>query len=156
MGHDSHHEKVNAHAVPEADSELPLRARSLELIKHNPNLFHVDIFDACKLWTIVGGWNTLACEFVGGAFGYWYYAQRTRLNPATFYTGIALSFSRMFLGAAIGGAVGFLKFGDRQRVHNAWVAERLRRRYPDTLNLDVHDLYRFKGVKANHHFYKWV
>jgi len=29
-----------------------------------------------------------------------------------------------------------MKFGDRQRLHNAWVAERLRRRYPESLKLN--------------------
>jgi hypothetical protein len=67
-----------------------------------------------------------------------------------------LSFSRIFLGAAIGGWVGYLRFGDRQRLHNAWVAERLRRRYPESINIDEKDLYRFKGIKAPHHFYRWT
>jgi len=67
-----------------------------------------------------------------------------------------LTFSRIFLGAVIGGAVGYLRFGDRQKLHNAWVAERLRRRYPDSLNIDTHDIWRFKGVKPSHHFYKWT
>jgi hypothetical protein len=49
-----------------------------------------------------------------------------------------------------------MKFGDRQRLHNAWVAERLRRRYPDSLLIEEHDLYRFKGIKAGHHYYRWT
>jgi hypothetical protein len=61
-----------------------------------------------------------------------------------------LSFSRLFLGGVVGGFVGFLRFGDRQRLHNAWVAERLRRRYPESMTLDKHDLWRFKGIKASH------
>ena len=158
MGHDNHgHEShTNPHAVQEADHELPARIRSIELIKHNPNIFHVDLFDFGKGVEIAGGNGFLLSTFAGAAFGYWYYAQRTRLNPATFYTGIALSFSRIFLGALVGGAVGYLKFGDRQRLHNAWVAERLRRRYPDSLTIDTKDIWRFKGVKATQHFYRWT
>jgi hypothetical protein len=48
MGHDNHGahaEHTNPHAVQETDKELPLRIRSIELIKHNPNLFHVGLFD---------------------------------------------------------------------------------------------------------------
>jgi hypothetical protein len=78
------------------------------------------------------------------------------LNPATFYTSILLTWSRVLLGGAIGGWVGYMKFGDRQRLHNAWVAERLRRRYPDSINIATSDLWRFKGVKAGQHFYKWT
>lgn len=155
MGND-HHEKINSHAIVEADNELSLRIRGIELVKHNPNIFHVDLFDFGKGYEILGGSGWLGSTLTGAAFGYWYYAQRTRLNPATFYTGIALSFSRIILGAAIGGWAGYLKFGDRQRLHNAWVAERLRRRYPDSINLSTKDLYRFKGIKAEQHFYRWT
>ena len=62
------------------------------------------------------------------------------------------------MGFVLGAAVGFHKFGDRQKLHNAWVAERLRRRYPESMNLVVAsgDLWKFKGVHAPHEFYKWV
>lgn len=159
MGHDNHHgghEKTNPHAVQETDVELTQRIRSIELIKHNPNVFHINPFDFGKSLEIAGGLGFEASVLTGAGFGWWYYAQRTRLNPATFYTGIALAFSRIFLGAVVGGWVGYLKFGDRQRLHNAWVAERLRRRYPDSLNLTAHDLWRFKGVKADQHYYRWT
>ena len=157
MGHDSHshHEHTNPHAVQEADKDLPARIRSIEFIKHNPNLFHVPL-GLSEGYQLLGGASWLGCTAAGAGFGYWYYAQRTRLNPSTFYAGIFLAFSRAFLGAAVGGWAGYLKFGDRQRLHNAWVAERLRRRYPDTLNIETHDLWRFKGVKASQHFYKWT
>ncbi len=49
-----------------------------------------------------------------------------------------------------------MKFGDRQKLHNAWVAERLRRRYPASKSLTAHDLWQFKGIKATHDFYRWV
>ena len=161
MSHDSHshshgHMQTNSHAVQETDTELTHRIRSIELIKHNPNTFHVDLYNLGEGYKILGGAGWSASTLAGAAFGYWYYAQRTRVNPATFYTGIALSFSRVFLGAAVGGSLGYLKFGDRQRLHNAWVAERLRRRYPDALTLDTKDLYRFKGIKATQHFYRWT
>lgn len=159
MGHDhhgSHGAHTNPHATQEADNELSLRIRPIELIKHNPNLFHVGFFDLNNGFQILGGTGWLASTFTGAAFGYWYYAQKCKLNPATFYAGILLSFSRMFLGAAVGGWVGYMKFGDRQRLHNAWVAERLRRRYPDSLNLTTKDLWQFKGVKASQHFYRWT
>lgn len=76
MGQDHHdsHSHTNPHAVQEADSELPQRIRSIELIKHNPNLFHVGLGDVSKLFHIYGGFSTLACEFAGAAFGYWYFA----------------------------------------------------------------------------------
>lgn len=158
MGHDSHdhHGHTNPHAIQEADSELPRRIRSIELIKHNPNIFHVPLSDVSAGYQILGGHAWGASTFTGAAFGYWYYSQKVRLNPATFYTSILLTWSRLLLGAAIGGWAGYMRFGDRQRLHNAWVAERLRRRYPDALNIETQDLWKFKGVRAGHHFYRWT
>lgn len=158
MGHDNHHghEKVNPHATQETDAEIVQRIRPIELIKHNPNVFHVSPFDLTQALQIAGGAGFEASVFAGAGFGWWYYSQKARLNPASFYANIALSFSRIFLGAVIGGWVGYLKFGDRQRLHNAWVAERLRRRYPDTLTLTTKDIWRFKGVKAAQEYYRWT
>jgi len=159
MSHDNHHgghEKTNSHALQETDSEVAQRIRPIELIKHNPNTFYVNPFDLGQSLQIAGGAGFEVCTLAGAGFGWWYYAQRARLNPATFYAGIALSFSRIILGAAIGGWVGYLKFGDRQRLHNAWVAERLRRRYPDSLNITTQDIWRFKGVKAEQEYYRWT
>ena len=62
----------------------------------------------------------------------------------------------MCLGFAVGSFIGYMKFGDRQRLHNAWVAERLKRRYPECVNLDAHDLWKLKGIKPRHEFYRWV
>lgn len=155
MSHDAHHAKTNSHATQEADIDLPARIRSIEFIKHNPNLFHVPL-GVSEGYEVLGGASWLGSTLAGATFGYWYFAQRTRFNPSTFYAGVFLSFARVFLGATIGGWAGYLKFGDRQRLHNAWVAERLRRRYPDTLNIETHDLWKFKGVKAPQHFYKWI
>lgn len=115
---------------------MPLRIREINLIKYNPNMFHVGLFDVPKVYETIGGHSTLACEAIGGLFGYWYYSQKIKHTPATFYAHIILAFSRVALGAAIGGWVGYMRFGDRQKLHNAWVAERLRRRYPESLELN--------------------
>ena len=65
-------------------------------------------------------------------------------------------FGRFVFGSIVGAGLGYMKFGDRQKLHNAWVAERLRRRYPASKSLSVHDLWQYKGVKAPHDFYRWV
>lgn len=156
-GHGSdHHAPSKSNYMQESDEEMLQKIRPIELIKHNPNHFHVNPFDAPKAFEVVGGISWLTCTAVGGLFGYWYYNQKIRFNPSTFYMNIMLSFSRIALGAAIGGWVGYMKFGDRQRLHNAWVAERLRRRYPESMNLDAQNLWTLKGVKAGHQFYRWV
>ena len=159
MGHDSHdhgHEKTNPHAIQEADNQLPLRIRSIDFIKHNPNIFHVGLGDVSTGLEILGGNAFLASAFAGASFGWWYFGTKARINPVSFYANIMLSFSRIFLGGVVGGFFGYLRFGDRQRLHNAWVSERLRRRYPESMTLDKHDLWRFKGVKPTHTYYKWT
>lgn len=156
-GHDDHHHvHTNPHAIQESDEQMPLKIREIDLIKHNPNMFHVSLFDVGQAYSILGGASWLASTATGGLFGYWYYSQKLRHTPATFYTRILLTFSRVALGSLVGGWVGYMKFGDRQRLHNAWVAERLRRRYPEALDLDQTDLWKFKGVRPHHHFYKWT
>lgn len=158
-GHDSHghhHAHTNPNAIPEPDTQMPHKIREIELIKHYPNLFHVSPFDIGKDVEVLGGNKFLASTGLGAAFGYWYFSAKNRHTPATFYTHIFLLTSRLVLGAFVGGYVGYLRFGDRQRLHNAYVAERLRRRYPDCMTLKVTDLYRFKGVKSSEEYYRWT
>ena len=155
-GDHGHHEHTNPHATQETDEQMTRKVRPIELIKHNPNLFHVAAFDPSSIFQILGGTSWAASAVAGGFFGFWYFNQKKRHTPATFYTSIALTFSRIALGTFVGGWFGYTKFGDRQRLQNAWVAERLRRRYPESLELSTRDLWRFKGVPADQHFYKWT
>lgn len=162
MGHGSHDdhghhgEHHNPNAIQEADDQLPLRVRSIELIKHNPNLFHLDPFNPKNAFEILGGVPWAASTAIGATFGYWYYSQKSRSLPPTFYPRILLTFTRIVLGSFVGGYFGYTKFGDRQRLQNAWVAERLRRRYPESLDLSTRDLWRFKGIKAGQQYYRWT
>jgi hypothetical protein len=104
----------------------------------------------------VGGAPAYATSALGASFGYWYYTRKTAMIADTFYIGMLRKFSRVTLGAAAGLWIGYMRFGDRQRLHNAWIAERLRRRYPESIDLHAHDLWKLKGVQAPHAFYKWV
>ena len=146
----------NPDNIKEPDSEISHRIRPIELIKHNPNLFHLQQFSPSAWWTVLGGAGWAASAATGALFGTWYYNQKLLRQPDTFYVRILLRFSRLFLGFAVGSFVGYLRFGDRQQLHNAWVAERLRRRYPESKNLDTRDLWRFKGVKAQQEYYRWT
>ena len=61
----------------------------------------------------MGGVHGAITTALGGVFSYWYYAQKLKINPATYYTRVFLTFSRVGLGLLAGGACGYLKFGDR-------------------------------------------
>ncbi len=154
-GHDNH-SHVNEHAVKETDVELRHKIRPIDLIKHNPNLFHVWVWSPTTMYELFGGAYFVGTTALGGGIGWWYFNQKLKYNPETYYTKMFKRYARVGLGLTLGAVVGYLKFGDRQRLHNAWVAERLRRRYPESLNLDTTDLYRFKGIKSNLEYYKWT
>jgi len=52
---------------------MPLKIREIDLIKHNPNMFHVSPFNPSGAYQILGGNSWLISTTVGGLFGYWYF-----------------------------------------------------------------------------------
>ena len=50
------------------------KIQRIELIKFNPNHFHMDPFNPSNMYTILGGAPTLAFGTIGAAFSYSYYA----------------------------------------------------------------------------------
>ena len=60
--------------------------------------------------------------------------------------GVFRTGGRLAFGGVLGLALGYKFFGDRQRLHNAYIAERIRRRYPESMTLSTHDLWKYKGV----------
>ena len=145
----------NPNNIQETDEELSYRIRSIELIKHNPQVFYLDFFNWQNHFDIAGGNKTLLFGLIGGQLSLMYFMAGRRSQPYNFYVNLHQGVGRFILGFGLGSAFGFNKFGDRQRLHNAWVAERLRRRYPDSKGLHAHDLWQYKGVHASHDFYRW-
>ena len=94
---------------------------------------------------------------VGACISSAYYSGFAATQATNFYSHSMRTMMRFKFGLLVGGAVGYMRFGDRQRMHNAYVAERLRRRYPECMNLshDADDLWKLKGVIAPHDFYRW-
>ena len=154
-GHGHAHAHGNEHNLQETDEQMLYKIQRIETIKHNPNHWHLEFFSPANMYAILGGHCSAVYAGLGAAFSYGYYLNRAANMPYNFYTHNARSTSRLFLGASLGLAAGYLQFGDRQRLHNAWVAERLRRRYPESMALNQADLWRFKGVKAPQEFYGW-
>lgn len=132
---------------------MQTKIQRIDTIKYNPNMFHREL-NMTNFYNIAGGAPACACGLIGGMLTYGYYA----VQPRTYnmYTHIIRSQHRFLLGVLAGCAFGYVKFGDRQQLHNAFVAERLRSRYPESMSLDMHDLWRFKGVQAPHAFYRWA
>merc|ERR1712010_213666 len=118
------HIHYNESNMKESDEEMQGKIQRVDLVKFNPNHFHMDFWSAQNMYTI-------------------------------FYTNNLRVTGRLAIGLTLGLALGYSRFGDRQRLHNAYVAERLRRRYPESMNLHHTDLWRLKGVAAPHEFYQW-
>ena len=125
----------NPNNTKEEDADMPLKIRPIELIKHNPNLFHLECFNMQNQYEIIGGAKTVSLMALGGFMSLTYFMAGRATMTYNHYHNLHIGFFRLLFGAGIGGGVGYLRFGDRQRLHNAWVAERLRRRYPEAMTL---------------------
>lgn len=63
----------NPNNLKEVDSELSGKIRPIELVKHNPQVFYLSIFDLNNAWEIAGGLKTCAFALVGGMVAYTYF-----------------------------------------------------------------------------------
>ena len=142
--------------IQEDDATLSHRIREIELIKHNPQLFYVNPFDLNNIYEIAGGAKTCAFAVVAGGLSLSYFLGSRRSQAYNFYINMHQGFYRTVTGGLVGAAFGYNKFGDRQRLHNAYVAERLRRRYPESKMLNVTDLWQYKNVHASQDYYRWL
>ncbi|CAI2375946.1 unnamed protein product [Moneuplotes crassus] len=140
----------------ETDQDLPFKIRPIQLVMHNPNFFWVHPLDTSKSIQVLGGAGFLFSAFAGAGISLTYYKfnQATSV-PATFYQNVFKTWGRLLFGLAIGGYVGYLRFGDRQRLHNAYTSYRLRRRYPGAINITEKDIWKHKGHKCHNHIYEF-
>eukprot|EP00353_Schmidingerella_taraikaensis_P009375 CAMPEP_0185577642 /NCGR_PEP_ID=MMETSP0434-20130131/10606_1 /TAXON_ID=626734 ORGANISM="Favella taraikaensis, Strain Fe Narragansett Bay" /NCGR_SAMPLE_ID=MMETSP0434 /ASSEMBLY_ACC=CAM_ASM_000379 /LENGTH=140 /DNA_ID=CAMNT_0028195267 /DNA_START=55 /DNA_END=477 /DNA_ORIENTATION=+ len=139
--------------MKETDEEMRSKIQRIELVKFNPNNFHMEFFDANNMFAILGGAPTMIMGGLGAAGSVAYY--QAGGASKNFYINNMRVAGRSMFGLSLGLAAGYLRFGDRQRLHNAYVAERLRRRYPESMGLHEQDLWRCKGVSAPHEIYQW-
>ena len=143
----------NENNMKETDEEMRGKIQRAELVKFNPQNFHLEFFDSGNMYQILGGAPTLVLGALGAVSSLAYY-QAAGAHP-NFYSNNMRVTGRLAFGLTLGLALGYQQFGDRQRLHNAYVAERLRRRYPETMQLHETDLWRFKGIPAPHEMYQW-
>ena len=65
-GHGHVHIHGNHNNIKEEGSKLGEKIRNIELIKHNPQVFHLDFYDINNHYEIAGGAKTLAFALIGG------------------------------------------------------------------------------------------
>jgi hypothetical protein len=72
--HEDHHQAIDTTGLlQEADDQMPLKIREIDLIKHNPKLFASHPYDFGDTLSILGGFKFTLCAVGGAAFSYWYY-----------------------------------------------------------------------------------
>ena len=149
------HAHRNENNMKESDEAMLGKIQLIELIKHNPNHFHMEFFSTSNMYQIFGGAPAMTYGVLGSFISLAYLKNQLAHRRHNYY---AYNFKmplRFFYGFAIGLFAGYMQFGDRQRLHNAFVAERLRRRYPESMSLHATDLWSLKGVQAPQDYYKW-
>ena len=152
-GHAAH---GNHNNIKETDEEMLYKIQRIDTIKHMPNHWHLDFFDPNNHFAILGGTPAFGYGVIGGAFSLMYYNNQAAHQTLHYYQHQIKQFGRFGLGFTLGLFCGYLQFGDRQRLNNAWVAERLRRRYPASMSLHATDLWTLKGVKCDQEYYRWI
>merc|ERR1719313_2162146 len=130
----------NPNNIKEDDATLSQKIRPIELIKHNPQLFHMDFFNLGNMYEILGGGKTCLLAGIGGTIATQYFLGKRATMPYNFYVNVHMGMGRFAFGALLGLGLGYLKWGDKQKLHNAYVAERLRKRYPESISLTAKDL----------------
>ena len=153
MGGHGPHIQTNESNMKESDIDMQGKIQRVDLVKFNPNNFHLEFFDANNMFSVLGGVPTMLSGALGAAGSFAYY-RAGGIHP-NFYTNNMRVTGRVMFGLSLGLAFGYSRFGDRQVLQNAYVAERLRRRYPESMNLSHTDLWKLKGVAAPHEFYQW-
>merc|ERR1712166_412132 len=153
-GHDGLHRNMNN--LQETDEEMTGKIQRIETIKHMPNLWHMEFFNGSNMLKIFGGAPATAYMGTGIAVALMYFKNGAQHAPQSFYALNLRMWGRVIIGGMAGLTAGYMQFGDRQRLHNGWVAERLRRRYPECVNLKESDLWTLKMVKSEHAYYKWT
>merc|ERR1712166_459626 len=157
MGGHGHGAHGNENNMKESGEDMTAKIQRIETIKHCPNAWHMDFFSATNMWQIMGGAPTAVFAGAGAMMSYGYYMGKAANMPRNFHANNMHTYARLMFGMSLGLAFGYFQFGDRQKLHNAWVAERLRRRYRMAMDLEVaaDDLWKFKGVKAEQEYYAW-
>ena len=139
----------------EEDNKLKFKIRPIDFVMHNPNHFWLSPYDFSNVFQTLGGLPWLASAGTGIAISVGYYKATNKHIPSTFYANIMRTWGRLFIGLFVGGFVGYLRFGDRQRLHNAYTSYRIRRRYKDSINIETTDLAKLKGHAPHEEYYKW-
>ena len=139
-----------------SDCDLKYKIQPIELVKHNPNLFWTNPLKFGSFYDILGGNKFGVCALTGMGLATGYFNASKTFVKVSFYQRIFNVWGRVLFGGLIGGYIGYQKFGDKQRMHNLYTADRLYRRYPDSKNITATNIEQHRGQKAPQEYYRWA
>ena len=139
--------------LEENDEDMKYKIRPVQLVMHNPNLFWVSPYDIQKSVEVLGGIPFVLSATIGAGVAVSYFKFSQVNARPNFYVNAMRTWGRFFFGLSIGGFIGYLRFGDRQRLHNAYTSYRIRKRYPESINITETNLWKHKDHKAHNDIY---
>jgi hypothetical protein len=124
------------------DEDIKQKARSMNLIKYNPQLFT----NRTDKYEMIGGNRTLLTVLgLGAIFGVYRLKSNTARGIAK-REGIWLANIYALGGMGVGAAYSFLYFVKWQVLFNDYCANYLLNRYPDSQAMNKRNIYRLKDV----------
>jgi hypothetical protein len=140
--------------VLEKDSILKLKIRPVSMIKRNPSLFYVNPFTE-EAYEMIGGHKFIGLSSVFGFLNVASYQYMIRTQKIQQYTRRFYSLAHFSAGFIIAGFFAYHLLADKQRIHNAYIAHRLFKRYPQSKSLKNTHLYAQRLSNHEEEFYKW-
>lgn len=107
-GHDHAHAHGNHNNFKESDTEMLGKIQRIETIKHNPNHWHMEPFDANNIWNILGGGPAFFYGVMGAAFSTAYYRNKSVHLTYNYYANHTRTASRIVFGLTLGLFAGYL------------------------------------------------
>jgi hypothetical protein len=124
------------------DEELKLKARNINLIKYNPNLFT----NRTDKYEMIGGNRSLVTVLGMGLLFGLYRRRANELRQVAKREGIWLTNFYALAGMGVGAIYSVLFFAKWQVIMNDYCAHYLLNRYPESQTLNTRNIYRFKDV----------
>jgi len=131
------------------DSLLKQKLRSINLIRHNPNIFT----NREGAFELLGGYRSLATTLTFGGLAVLYRIQANRLRGIKYRMGMRNNYNFFLFGSMIGALYSTLFFVDFQVLMNDYFAQSLFKRYPDSAKLSRNNIWLLRNKENDDECY---
>lgn len=135
------------------DNLLKHKIRSINLLKHNPNLFVNK--NGSKFLECIGGQPTLLTILGFGGLGIIYRMRANSLRQLGFREGLWFNFGYFLFGSITGAAYSCLLFVKWQMLVNDYFGNYLIKRYAGCGNIDRTNIYQMRNVENTDEVYRF-